>query len=61
MADPRAQVLADEIKRRVAEIVKKEKSLAILEAELKQKDQRLRYREENLIRRERIIFGKKGD
>jgi uncharacterized protein (DUF3084 family) len=56
--DPRAAVLAQEIKRRSDEIVKKERELNIRENAVIDRESRVKYREDNVIRREKIIYGK---
>jgi len=58
MTDPRAQVLADEIKKRVKALTEKEKDVASRENSVTERERRVTYREENVARRERIIFGK---
>ena len=58
MVDPRAQVLADEIKKRVKALTDKEKVIEVRETLVAERERRVTYREANVAKRERIIFGK---
>jgi len=58
MNDPRAQVLADEIKKRVKALTEKEQGVEVRETLVAERERRVTYREANVAKRERIIFGK---